>query len=159
MDRGNHILFRGLGYSLVELTVVLFLLGVILAVGSTCLSNGARRQESRTSAQCLQAGAAWAQLDVLHHGGESRVELADQELSVYHDSDSCGGRLADRLADCELASNIARWNTVEGVAITFGGPAGSPDSGGSVYFQTTGGTYRVVVRPESGLTIRRWVEE
>jgi hypothetical protein len=56
-------------------------------------------------------------------------------------------------------TNLTRWRDEGGVAVEFSGGLGSPDGGGSVYFDALAGSYRVVVRPESGLTIRTRVEE
>jgi len=154
MRRDDHDTRQG--YCLVELLVVLSLVGAALALGARSLWPGVSRQEARGTAQSLQAAAAWAQVGVLWHGGEARVAVADGGLSVTQDLGECGGDLGTALPASPVSANTSRWRTAAGVAFSFKGMYACPDSGGSLYVDTGAGSYRVVVRPESGLTARSW---
>ncbi|MBN1629942.1 MAG: type II secretion system protein [Thermoleophilia bacterium] len=148
-----HISLSG-GFSLIELMVVLAVLGICLAGGVAALGNGVSAVETRGAAQDWQAAAAWAQVGVLWQGGSTRVAYDSGSLSLSHEFGLCGGELGHSAAAAHVQTNTARWEAAEGIAVAFGGSLASPDGGGSLYFHNRGGTYRVVVRPESGLTVR-----
>jgi len=142
------------GFSLIELMVVLAVLGICLASGVAALGNGLSAVETRGAAQDWQAAAAWAQVGVLWQRGTTRAAYDSGSLSLFHDFGLCGGDLGRSAAATDVQANVARWRVGGGIAVTFGGDLASPDGGGSLYFQNNGGAYRVVVRPESGLTVR-----
>jgi prepilin-type N-terminal cleavage/methylation domain-containing protein len=146
------------GYSLIELLVVLAVLSLCLLGGSLSLAHGVRIQEARGAAQSWQAAAGWAQLGVLWHGGAVQLECAPGTLAVSHDFRLCGGDLGSSAPPVPVTTNLARWRNGDGVAVTFSGSLASPDGGGSLYFDASTASYRVVVRPESGLTLRTRVE-
>ena len=70
-----------------------------------------------------------------------------------------GGDLSGFVSTVEARANIARWNNGGGFIVRFLDPFGAPDSGGSLFFESASGAYRVTIRPESGLTTRRWVDQ
>jgi prepilin-type N-terminal cleavage/methylation domain-containing protein len=142
------------GHTLIELLVVLGLLGVMASVGIICLVGGVQSQRARGAAQAWQAAAAWAQVGVLWHAGSASVACADGETEVAHEYHLCGGHLGMAAPAAALDTNVPRWSSGTGVRVSFGGYIASPDSGGSLYFGDAGRRYRVVVRPESGLTAR-----
>lgn len=142
------------GFSLIELMVVLAVLGICLIGAVTALGEGLSAVGSRGAAQDWQAAAGWAQVGVLWHGGTARAAYDSGSVSVTHEFGLCGGDLGDSAAATHVTSNVARWRAAGAVAVTFTGGLASPDGGGSLYFHDRGGTYRVVVRPESGLTVR-----
>jgi len=146
-------------YCLVELLLVLFLIAACVTGGVVVARAGLAGQEARGSAQSLQAAAAWAQLGVLWHGGETDVQYAHDHLVLDHDIGSCGGDLGASAPGSPIWTNIARWRTDDGVEVKFGGRLASPDSGGSLYLVGVGGSYRVTIRPESGLTTRAWTDQ
>jgi prepilin-type N-terminal cleavage/methylation domain-containing protein len=141
------------GYSLVEVLVVLSLLGVCLAIGALVGSNGLRVQQARGAAQVWQTAAAWAQSAVLWHGASVATECGGREISVVHSASLCGS-VGLSAPEGEVDGNVARWRRGGGQAVVYGGSDACPDSGGSLYFRGGGAEYRVVVRPESGLTVR-----
>jgi prepilin-type N-terminal cleavage/methylation domain-containing protein len=142
------------GYTLIELLLVLAVLGVCLAIGSISLGRGLRAQQARGAAQSWQAAAAWAQVGVLWQGGAVRLRYAPGELSLSHDFALCGGSLGPSAPFVSATTNLARWSDGAVVTVGFSGALGSPDGGGSLFFDVSNGGYRVVVRPESGLTVR-----
>jgi len=146
------------GYGLIELLVVLAMLAVCLVVGSISLGHALLRQEARGAAQSWQAASAWGQTGVLWHGGGTKVAYEEGGLAVSHDFALCGGDLGASAPAVAAATNVVRWHDGGGVAVRFVGGFASPDAGGSIYFQDSGGRYRVVVRPESGLTVRSRVD-
>ena len=157
MGRRIHISGSG-GYSLVELLLVVAVLGICLAVGTVSLTRGLRTQEARGAAQTWQAAAGWAQAGVLWHGGAVRLSYESGSLALSHDLGLCCGDLGAALSPVVAATNVARWRQGAAVAVTFSGDLGSPAGGGSLFFDSEQGGYRVVVRPESGLTVRTRVE-
>jgi hypothetical protein len=159
MRRLVHIKLSGTAYCLVELLVVLVLLSACVAGGAAFSSRGLARQEARGSAQSWQAAAAWAQLGVLWHGGETQVHVTPDRLRLDHDIGSCGDDLGASAPHSPVSTNVGRWQTADGINVIFGGPLASPDSGGSLYWEGDGGTCRVTIRPESGLTTRTWTEQ
>ena len=146
------------GYTLIELVMVLAILGICLVAGSVSLVRGLAREESRGAAQSWQAAAAWAQVGALWHGGSVRLAYESGSLSLSHDFGLCGADLGAALPPVPATANLARWRDGIGVAVKFGGALASPDGGGSLLFGAGGGDYRVVVRPESGLTVRTAAE-
>jgi len=157
MGRRIHIFGSG-GYSLIELLLVVAVLGICLVAGSLSLAHGLRTQEARGAAQSWQAAAAWAQIGVLWHGGATEVGYASGVLVLSHDLGLCGSDLGASAPAVPVTSNLARWRDGEGVAVSFTGALASPDGGGSLFFDALRGSYRVVIRPESGLTTRTRVE-
>jgi prepilin-type N-terminal cleavage/methylation domain-containing protein len=158
MDARSDIVALG-GYTLAELLVVVAIVGICLAAGSFSLTRDLRTQEARGSAQSWQAAAAWAQVGVLWQGGAVRLSYAPGALALSHDLGLCGGDLGSSAPSAPATTNLARWRDGAGVRVEFSGALGSPDGGGSLYFHALAGRYRVVVRPESGLTARTRVEE
>jgi prepilin-type N-terminal cleavage/methylation domain-containing protein len=156
--RNQALSARSSGYSLIELLLVVAVLGICLAVGSVSLVDGLSTQEARGAAQSWQAAATWAQIGVLWHGGATEVEYATGLLALAHDPGVCGGDLGPSAPAVPVRANLARWRESEGVKVSFTGAFASPDGGGSLFFDTWRGSYRVVVRPESGLTTRTRVE-
>jgi prepilin-type N-terminal cleavage/methylation domain-containing protein len=146
------------GFSLIELLLVVAVLGVCLVAGTLSLAHGLRTQEARGAAQSWQAAATWAQIGVLWHGGSVEAEYDSGTLVLSHDLGLCGGDLGPAAPAVSVRTNLARWRASEGVAVSFTGMFASPDGGGSLYFDAYGASYRVVVRPESGLSGRTLVE-
>jgi hypothetical protein len=91
-------------------------------------------------------------------GGEAEVSFGRDDLAVSHDLGRCGGDLGSLGPSSLARANVSRWNLPGGVGLRILGPFGSPDSGGSLYFEGVDGAYRVIVRPESGFTVRNWVD-
>ena len=142
------------GYSLIELLLVVAVFGVCLTIGSFSLVHGLRAQEARGAAQGWQAAATWAQIGVLWHGGSTEVGYDAGSLVLSHDLKLCGGDLGPSAPAVPVRTNLARWREGEGVTVSFKQKFASPNGGGSVFFDALEGSYRVVVRPESGLTTR-----
>lgn len=141
------------GYSLIELLCVLGILGVCLGISSISVAAGLRTNEARGAAQVWQTAAAWAQVGVLWQGGSTQVRYEAGEVVVANDLGLSGGGLGQWGPAVPLTTNLARWRDGDGVTVSYG-PLGAPDAGGSLYFQAWRGAYRVVIRPESGLTAR-----
>ncbi len=154
MGKLLDILRRPGGFSLIELVVVIAVVGVCAGVGVIGGAQALRSREARAAAQSWQAAAAWAQTGLLWHGGRTELECDGHELAVRHDSGLCGGVLNAAIPGVPLSGNVARWRAVSGWIVKFGGVLASPDSGGSLFFGEGDAAYRVVVRPESGLTAR-----
>lgn len=142
------------GFSLVELVFAVSVLGICAAVGIIAIDSGAAAREARSAAQSCQAAAAWAQVGVLWQGGDALVSYESGSLSVSHEYGLCGGSLDQLAAKVPVTTNPARWREGEGVGVTFGGVLASPDGGGSVCFHARATSYRLTVRPVSGLTVR-----
>jgi len=134
--------------------VVLTILGVCLGAISARVGGSVRAEEARGAAQSWQAAAAWAQLGVVWQGGTSMLSYGEGSLAVSHDHALCGGDLGRSTPDVSVRSNVSRWEDGDGARVSFVGPSAAPDGGGSLYFHAIGSEYRVVVRPESGLTVR-----
>ena len=152
--RATYLTQSERGHTLVELTVVMALLGICMVAGVVSLASGVGTQEARGAAQSWQAAAAWAQVGVLWHGGSVALDYEDGALELAHDFSLCGGSLGPSAPVVAASANVARWVAGGGVGVAFGGALASPDSGGSIYFDSLGTRYRVVVRPASGLTVR-----
>jgi len=150
---------RSNGFSLIELVVVLAVLGMCLTVSAVTLAGGLRRQGGRGAAQDWQAAAAWAQVGVLWHGDGASITYGAERLAVAQDSDLCGGNLGAAAPSVPVSANVNRWISGEEMSVRFLGPSASPDGGGSLFFDAGGTSYRVIVRPESGLTARTWVRD
>ena len=150
---------KAAGSSLLELLLVVGILGVCLAAGRLPLADGLSRQEARGAAQDWQAAAAWAQVGVLWHGDGSSIAYGAERLAVAQDSDLCGGDLGEAAPSVSVSANVNRWISGDETSVRFLGPSASPDGGGSLFFDAGGTSYRVIVRPESGLTARTWVRD
>ena len=148
-----HISASG-GFSLIELLLVVAVLGVCAAFGAVTLSSGVGGREARGAAQTWQAASAWAQVGVLWQGGSMRASYDSGRLSLHHQFGLSGGSLGRSAPVALVSTNVARWRQGTGATVTFGGRLASPDGGGSLFFHLPRGAYRVVVRPESGLTVR-----
>jgi prepilin-type N-terminal cleavage/methylation domain-containing protein len=146
------------GFSLLEVLFVLALLGVCAALGAVGGARALEAREAKGAAQGWQAAAGWAQVGVVWFGGRTQLDLSDGSLALRNDRLLCAGDLDAALPGSAVTSNIPRWLTASGARITFGGAQASPDSGGSLFFGTGQASYRVVVRPESGLTVRTLTE-
>jgi prepilin-type N-terminal cleavage/methylation domain-containing protein len=144
------------GYSLLELLLVLVILGICLGSGMVHAANGLRVDEARGAAQAWQTAAGWAQIGVVWHGGTTELGYEAGTLALNHDFGLCGGDLGSSAPAVPVSANLARWRTPAGARVSFGS-LGAPDGGGSVYFQAWQRMYRVIVRPESGLTVRSLV--
>jgi prepilin-type N-terminal cleavage/methylation domain-containing protein len=145
------------GYSLIELLCVLSILAICLTVSSLFVASGLSNNEARGAAQVWQTAAAWAQMGSLWQGGSNQLRYEAGGLAVAGDFKLFGGTLGRSGPAAPVTTNLARWRVGDAVCVTFGA-LGAPDGGGSVYFQAWQGAYRVVVRPESGLTVRSRVE-
>ena len=82
------------------------------------------------------------------------LRYEDGTLAAAHAFSLCGGSLGFSAPAAKASANVARWIDGEGVAVTFSGSMASPDGGGSIYFDALRTRNRVVVRPESGLSVR-----
>jgi prepilin-type N-terminal cleavage/methylation domain-containing protein len=156
MDRQKQPL-PAAGYSLIEVLVVLAILGLAGGVGSLSLSHGLRHQEARGAAQVWQAASAWTQVGVLWRGGSGRITYSGGDLSLSHAASLFGGDLGMVAPAAPVDTNLTRWAREGGVSVSFSGVLASPDGGGSVFFNSWTGSYRVTVRPETGLMVRSWV--
>ena len=151
--RLRTLLSHQAGYGLLELLLVLALVSVCLGAGAIYGVDGLRAHEARGAAQAWQSAAAWAQVGVLWHGGTTELEYDSGALRLTNDLGLCGGDVGECVPPVPVTTNLARWQTTGGARVSFGN-IGAPDGGGSLYFQAIQGAYRVVVRPESGLTVR-----
>ncbi|OFW60566.1 MAG: hypothetical protein A2133_11940 [Actinobacteria bacterium RBG_16_64_13] len=146
------------GFSLMELLFVLAVLGICLAAGTVSFGGGLRRGEARGAAQSWQAATAWAQIGVLWQGGAARLEYSSGDLRVSHEYGLCGGSLGRSAPAVPVTTNVPRWARAEGATLLLTGTLASPDGGGSLYFHAFNTADRVIVRPETGLTVRSLVE-
>jgi prepilin-type N-terminal cleavage/methylation domain-containing protein len=144
------------GFSLIEVVLVLAVMGLCLTAAAVSLGSGLNRQGARGAAQDCQAAVAWAQIGVVWQGGSNEVGCESGSISVSHDHSLCGGDLGSVAPAVAISTNLTRWRAGEGIRISLGGDLASPDGGGSLYFHASQGAYRVVVRPESGLSVRSW---
>lgn len=145
------------GFSLVEAVVVLGILALCLVAGSISLAAGARLLEARGAAQVWQAAAAWGQVGAVWQGSVAAVSCSPGALRVADAEGRYGGDLGASAPAALVSANLPRWSKDDGVLVRFLGGTAAPDGGGSLYFRAISGGYRVVVRPESGLTVRTWV--
>lgn len=145
------------GFSLVETMMVLGVLAICLTIGAVSLAAGLRALDARGAAQVWQAAAAWGQVGAVWQGGVATLTCSPGRLAM-NDDGRYGGDLGASAPAAPVSANLARWVKGQGVVVRFVGGFASPDGGGSVYFRALSGGYRVVVRPESGLTVRSRVE-
>lgn len=157
----RRLLFCSLqnGFTLVELLCVLALLGICLAVGGVGVGHAVAARQAKGAAQVWQAAAVWAQAGVVWQGGGTELQYEAADVSLEHSAALCGGSLGGAAPIAAVTTNLPRWRLAQGVIVRFGGELGSPDGGGSLYFGSSGRQYRVVVRPESGLTVRSIAED
>jgi prepilin-type N-terminal cleavage/methylation domain-containing protein len=147
------------GFTLVEVVLAVAVLCAVAAAGSLSLAHGLQHQETRGAAQTWQAEVAWTQVGVLWHGGSARAAYAGGGMSIAHSANLFGGSFGAVAPATSTDSNVTRWTRPDGVSLAFSGVLASPDGGGSVFFRSSGLGYRVVVRPETGLTVRSWAGE
>jgi prepilin-type N-terminal cleavage/methylation domain-containing protein len=141
------------GFSLIELVVVLALVGLGVLIGAGTVAQGLGAREARGQAQAWQAAASWAQVEVLWQGGSTEL-LSTPERAGVAQNGSRFGEVWGSALDVAVSTNLARWRQGRGVSVAFDEPFAAPNGGGSLYFQAGGRSYRVLVRPESGLTAR-----
>lgn len=146
------------GLCLLETVVVLAVLGVCLVIATLSLPAGIRRLEARGAARTWQATGGWAQTKALWQGTSAEVLVSEAGLLVCQSGGS-SFYSRDLAPQVPLSTNVARWRKAQGVNVLFLGGSGAPDSGGSIYFKALRGGYKVVVRPESGLTASSWTDE
>jgi prepilin-type N-terminal cleavage/methylation domain-containing protein len=144
------------GYSLIELLVVLAILGSAGALGTLSVCHGFRQEEARGAAQVWQAASALTQTGVLWRGRSGRLTYQRGNVSLSNDASLFGGALGALAPAAPAETNLERWATDDGVSVCFSGVLASPDGGGSIFFDSFAGRYRVTVRPETGLTARTW---
>jgi type II secretory pathway pseudopilin PulG len=147
------------GYCLVELLLALFLLGIFLTTAAVSVGRSVDRQQARGISQVTQAAVARAQTHAVWQGGDASVSLAGGRVLVncarVNGTDDSG--LLSPSAT--VSANVTRWAIGGGVTFRFLAPFGSPDSGGTLRIESGGAVYKVIVRPESGLTARAWSAE
>lgn len=142
------------GFTLLETVLVCALLMLCLTAVCVSLAAGVACGETRGAAQCWQAAAAWAQLEVMWQGGSAEVTCDGEELAVSRTPGSCAGDLGGSSPQVAVATNVSTWRKGDAVVVRFTGAQASPNGGGSLYFSWLRRAYRVAVRPESGLTVR-----
>jgi len=142
------------GFSLIELLLVLAVVGLCLAGGAVALVGAPGGANARGAAQCWQSAAAWAQIGVLWQGGTGTLVYGHGDCAQSHDRGLCGGDLGGVAPDAPVGTSLPRWAGSQNVTVAFAGDLASPDGGGTLYFGCEGASYRVVVRPVSGLTVR-----
>lgn len=157
--KGRPHISSSTGFCLIELLLAFAVMGVCLALGAIAVCDGLPAHGARGAAQAWQSAAAWAQVGVLWQGGTAELTCVSGNLTAAHDLGLCGGDLGKAAPEAGVATNLGRWVCGQGVAVSFGGTLGSPNGGGSLYFGGPGPVFRVVVRPESGLTLRSREDE
>jgi len=153
-----HIFCLSGGFSLIELLFVLAVLGICLAAGSVSLAHGLSAQQARGAAQTWQTAVGWAQVGVVWQEGDAELGYGAAGLSLERNGNPMPADLGSVPPSIAITTNLERWRRADGVTVGFGGTFASPDGGGSIYFQSLGSAYRVVVRPESGFTVRSVAE-
>jgi len=155
MGRRIHTIAQQGAFTLTEVLFVLATLGICLAVGMAGIAGGVQVREAKGAAKRWQAAAAWAQAGVVWHAGSTRVVCSPNAVSLAHSEQLCGGHLGSSSPVVPSEANIPWWRLPYGTVVTFGGCVAAPDGGGSLFFGRLGlPQYRVIVRPESGLTTR-----
>jgi hypothetical protein len=144
------------GYCLAEVLVTMSLVGVCLMMAAISLGHGLERQQARGEAQVAQAAVAQAQASAIWTGAEASVSLVGGHVIVGRGPDCSADDLGVLAPAAVVSANVSRWECAGGILCRFLSPFGSPDSGGSIRIETGEASYRVTVRPESGLTVRSW---
>lgn len=142
------------GFTLVEVLVTLCVLTALVLGATAGAGIALDRQQARGAAQVCQAASAWAQSKAIWSGASSVARYDGGILSVQDGTPDGAAQGELSAPEAKTDANVSRWRLGDGIGLTFGGGFGSPDSGGSLYFGSTNGRYRVIVRPESGLTLR-----
>ena len=138
--------------------LVLALLGLCFAAGGVALSRGVAAVEARGAAQAWQAASAWAQVGAVWQGTGTEVGFDSGRLAVRAETGTGGSDLGASAPAVPAIANVVRWRQGEGVVVRFLAGSACPNSAGSLYFRAPGTDYRVIVRLESGLTVRTRVE-
>ncbi|MCL5736200.1 MAG: prepilin-type N-terminal cleavage/methylation domain-containing protein [Actinobacteria bacterium] len=155
MNRSTQIPLNA-GYSLVELLIVVAILSIVISIAGLSLCRELNHQEARAAAQVWQAAAAWTQVGALWRGGSGRLTYQTGDVSVAGGGALFGGGMGCVAPAVRAEANLSRWNSGDGVSVSYSGALASPDGGGSIFFDSGGGAFRVAVRPETGLTVRSW---
>lgn len=145
------------GFTLVEVSVTLAVLAILVTGSLVGAGAALDRQQGRGAAQVCQAASAWAQSKAIWSGASTSVKYCGGSVAV-----SAAATVATAKADLsapvvDASANVARWQVPAGITWTFSAPFASPDSGGSLYFGSATGRFRIVVRPESGVAARELV--
>lgn len=145
------------GFTLVEVLVTLAVLAIL--VSGTLVGAGAAldRQQARGAAQACQAASAWAQTKAIWSVASTSVKYCGGVVDVTATTTVATAAADLSVPVADASANVPRWQVPTGIAWTFIAGFASPDSGGSLYFGSTTARYRIVVRPESGLTARELV--
>jgi hypothetical protein len=146
------------GHSMLELVIVLALLGTCFAAGGVFLARGIGAVQARGAAQAWQAAATWAQIGAVWEGAANRASFDAGHVAVAADAGTSAGDLGYAASSVQTVANVVGWRFGNGVVVRFTGGSGSPNSAGSLYFRAPRGGYRVIVRLESGLTVRTRVD-
>lgn len=151
---------RQSGFSLIETLLVLSLLLFCLGTGGFALTRGLGAVEARGAASAWQAAAAWAQNGAVWQGEHYEVRADAEGICVSSEAPLTGGfsGLSVTSPGTPVTANVSRWRQGEQVAVVFLEGSGRPDSAGSLFFRAPGWDYRVVVRMETGLTVRTRVD-
>lgn len=144
------------GFTAVELLVVLAVVAICVVVAAACARAGLLMQSARGAAQCWQAAAAWTQVEVMWRGGSRTIVATPTDLRLVASSGDTHSDLGEFPAVSSISANPASWLLSDEVRVRFTGEFAAPAGGGSVYFRSQAGSYRVVVRPVSGLTVRSY---
>jgi type II secretory pathway pseudopilin PulG len=145
-----------LGYCLAELLVTMVLMGICLLMAAVSVCHGLERQQARGTAQVAQAAVARAQVSAVWRNGDARVSLVGGHVLIGCGQGGGTEDLGLLAPSAVISANVGRWEIAGGVLCHFLAPFGSPDSGGSIRIDSSGASYKVTVRPESGLTVRSW---
>ncbi|MCX8032902.1 MAG: prepilin-type N-terminal cleavage/methylation domain-containing protein [Thermoleophilia bacterium] len=144
------------GFSAVELLVVLAVVAICVVAAVRFAHAGFMVQSARGAAQCWQAAAAWAQIDVMWRGGSRTIVAGPTDLCLVASGGDTRSDLGEFPTVRSISANPASWQSSDGVRVRFSGEFAAPSGGGSVYFHSHNAGYRVVVRPVSGFTVRNY---